>query len=230
MVYDDHEKIDEMRTAALNKVRDKADDRPILVFMCKEDDAFVDGLKKAARTIGGELQRINSFDDAQSARERVTGDSRGITILHRSLCRGFDYKLGMDAYVIVYGNDLTMSYWFANQACGRGCRAMGSPRATVYVLCEGIRSGGGKSILMSRVVNDRFAGGEIVRRVFNVIDGLVERHAGVLAAWYFNENWLDESNKQISLDYDIVTALVEEETRLGPANEIARLFGATIIL
>ena len=136
----------------------------------------------------------------------------------------------MDAYVIVYGNDLDMTFWFANQACGRGCRAMGSPRATVFVLCEGIRSGGGKSILESRVVNERFAGGEIIRRVFNVIDGLLERHSGVLGAWYFKSEYKEESDKQISLEYDIVSALDDEEQRLGPASEISRLFGANVTI
>ena len=159
VTYVDQPSLVKLREAALAKIKEKVYERPILVFMREPDKAFEDELQTIAATALCKLHRISSFEEAQNTRDLVTGLCRDITILGNDLVRGYDYKLGKDAFVVVYGNNTSMTLWYASQAVGRGCRAMGSPRACVFVLTTGVATGGGKLILTTRITNDIFGGG-----------------------------------------------------------------------
>ena len=102
-----------MRDQACKKIREKIMERPIVVFMLLPDAALKNELEVIKATAGCDLTYIDTFAEAQKVRDRVHGNTRGITVLGRELARGYDYKLGKDGYVVVFGNDQKMSLSFA---------------------------------------------------------------------------------------------------------------------
>ena len=55
-------------------------------------------------------------------------------VIHWSYARGYDIRLGKDAFVHILGNCKSLLPAEANQMAGRGTRMQGSPKAFLYLI------------------------------------------------------------------------------------------------
>ena len=57
-------------------------------------------------------------------------------VIHKSYARGYDIRLGKDAFVHIFGNSKSLMPADAKQMAGRGTRMQGIPKAFLYLVAE----------------------------------------------------------------------------------------------
>ena len=110
------------------------------------------------------------------------------------MSRGFDLKLGVDAYVVVVGNDDDMEMNYVRQAAGRGCRSMGQAHAAIFVYAAQAITGNPKMVVESRTSTNLWTGHAVMLKVYENIDMIAHQYQEALYDWWFKGHWMLDSH------------------------------------
>ena len=107
----------------LDQLRVESVDQPVFIFMGKADPLFEKEVEDVARDNLVTFELIREENDAMLCREQYRDAVKGIFIIDRAYCRGYDLKCARDSLVFVYDNKRDYRTQEAKQSFGRSSRS-----------------------------------------------------------------------------------------------------------
>lgn len=93
------------------------------MFLENHDADVVRWVTQLAQSTKCPLISIFSFEDAINLRDALKSEPKGIVLISTLFSRGYDLKMGADAFVLILANGTEMTVSQINQMLGRGNRS-----------------------------------------------------------------------------------------------------------
>lgn len=105
--------------------RSKMNEQPLIIFVEGSTKLLETKLKLVSLEMGIDFKYLESYDEAMEIRREKQDDVRGVYLCHSDFQRGFDMKMAVDAYVMIFATEKGYKMSEIEQMIGRGSRAFG---------------------------------------------------------------------------------------------------------